>query len=146
MRFDGFLQRLNLRSAPLPETEARATGSKGEAWAEEFLLREKRFRILARNWRWEQDEIDLVCWDREVLVFVEVKTRAAGALVSGYYSIDRRKKKALRRVFGQYLKQLRRRPPSTFRFDVVEVSVAAGGKPDILHFENIPLFPKGYHW
>lgn len=143
MKLGGFLRRLTAGSSSSAETGARATGRKGESWAEEFLLRERGFRIIARNWRWEKDEIDLVCWDREILVFVEVKTRAEGALVPGYFAVDRPKKKALRRVFRQYLKQLRRRP-ATFRFDVIEVSVSAGGKPDILHFENIPLFPKGY--
>lgn len=139
------LDRFGLSLFPRRETENQATGRKGEAWAATFLHREKGFRVIARNWRWEKDEIDLVCWDGEIMVFVEVKARSEGALVPGYYSVDKRKKEALRRVFGQYLKQLRRRP-ATFRFDIVEVSVSAGGEPDILHFENIPLFPKGFHW
>ena len=36
--------------------------------------------------------------DRDVLVFVEVKARRAGALVPGYYAVDRRKRKVLRRA------------------------------------------------
>jgi putative endonuclease len=139
------LQRFSLGRAPGKETATQATGRKGEERAEDFLRREKGFRTIARNWRHEKDEIDLVCWDRDVLVFVEVKTRAAGAMVPGYYAVDKRKKEALRRVFGQYLKKLRRKP-ATFRFDVVEVAVAADGACEVLHFENIPLFPKGYHW
>lgn len=110
-----------------------------------FLRREKGFRVIARNWRSGKDEIDLVCWDGAVLVFVEVKTRAADTLVPGYFAVDKRKKEALRRVFDQYLKQLWRKPAS-FRFDIVEVSVSGSAEPEILHFENIPLFSKGYHW
>lgn len=109
------------------------------------MRREKKFQIVTRNWRWNKGEIDLVCWDREVLVFVEVKTRAADASVPGYYAVDQKKKDILRRVFGDYLKQLKKKP-ATFRFDVVEVSVPLNGKPEVLHFENIPLFSKGYHW
>lgn len=145
MKIGKFLLGLKPGRSPAPETGTQATGRKGEEWAEAFLRREKGFEVIARNWRWEKDEIDLVCRDQEILVFVEVKARAEGALVPGYFAVDKRKKRALRRVFGQYLKQLRRRP-ATFRFDVVEVSVSTAGDPEILHFENIPLFPKGYHW
>jgi putative endonuclease len=100
-------------------------------------------RILARNWRAGRDEIDLVCRDGNVLVFVEVKARVATALVPGYFAVDKRKKQALRRACHAYLKRLRPKPV-TFRFDIVEVSTTEGRKPEILHFENIPLFPKGY--
>jgi putative endonuclease len=89
-------------------------------------------------------------------VFVEVKTRAAGALVPGYYAVDERKKAVLRRAAGAYLAGLRDKP-RTIRFDVVEVALSSGakaargapadsaaGEPEILHFENIPLFPKNF--
>lgn len=137
------LKKMALPRSGTEEPADHVTGRKGEQAAEEFLRRERDFRIVARNWRHERDEIDLVCLDAEVLVFVEVKTRAAGALVPGYYAVNKRKKAALLRVFREYLKQLRRKP-QTFRFDIVEVAVRGDGKLEVLHFENIPLFPKGY--
>jgi putative endonuclease len=80
-----------------------------------------------------------------VLVYVEVKTRAAHALVQGYDAIHARKKKVLRRACATYLRALGPAQPRTFRFDVVEVSVhAAGGQPGLRHFENVPLFPKKF--
>lgn len=138
-----FLSWLSSAGTPPAETAGQATGRKGEQSAEDFLRRQKGFRVVARNWRSSRDEIDLICWDGAILVFVEVKTRSAGALVPGYFAVDQRKKKALKRACYDYLKQLRRKP-QTFRLDVVEVSVSPGGKPEVLHFENIPLFPKGY--
>ena len=117
--------------------------------AAEWLTRERKFSIVARNWRNPHDrreEIDLICHDGEVLVFVEVKARAAAALVSGYHAIDQRKKRVLRRASESYLRQLRAKP-HTFRFDVVEVSFAPPGTPaadEILHFENVPLFTKHF--
>lgn len=137
------LQRLRLLPSGAPERPDHETGRRGERAAEEFLRREKSFRIITRNWRCAREEIDLVCRDGQVLVFVEVKTRAAGARVPGYYAVDKRKKKALHRACREYLKQLRQKP-QTFRFDVVEVGMSAGGKPEVLHFQNIPLFPKHY--
>jgi hypothetical protein len=53
----------------------------------------------------------------------------------------------MRRAIDAYLSQLSH-PPRTFRFDVVEVahsnSPASHVSPEVLHFENIPLFPKQY--
>lgn len=127
---------------------AENAGARGEQRAADWLRRQRGFEIVARNWRSphdRRDELDLVCRDGEVLVFVEVKARAAGALVPGYYAVDKRKKQVLRRAIDAYLAQLRP-APRTFRFDVVEISENANG-PDaeVLHFENVPLFSKTYH-
>lgn len=122
-----------------------SSGDRGEQLAAEWLKREKGFGVVTRNWRSprdRRDEIDLVCRDGEVLVFIEVKARAANALVPGYHAVDERKKRALRRAIEAYLAGLQPKP-TTFRFDVVEVSLgAAGAAPEILHFENVPLFSK----
>ncbi len=123
---------------------ARSTGAQGELLAEQHLRR-RGYAVVARNWRNPRDkreEIDLVCRDGPALVFVEVKARAGGARVPGYYAVDARKRRILRRVIGSYLARLR--PPArTFRFDVVEVGWLPEG-PRVLHFENIPLFSKYY--
>ena len=137
-----FLQRL-LRG----DVDA-GSGGLGERLAAEWLERERRFKTLARNWRSPKDrreEIDIVCEDGDVLVFVEVKARAAGALVSGYHAVDARKKRVLRRAIRTYVAQLREKP-RTFRFDVVEVALpaSASAAPEILHFENVALFSKYY--
>ena len=49
-------------------------GRKGEALAADFLT-EAGMRVVDRNWRCSQGEIDLVARDGDELVFVEVKTR-----------------------------------------------------------------------
>lgn len=121
-------------------------GARGERIAAEWLRRERGFTVVARNWRDPRDrrrEIDLVCRDGEVLVFVEVKARAAGALVPGYFAVNAEKKKVMKQAIDAYLKRLAT-PPRTFRFDVVEVVHGGAGEPEVLHFENIPLFPKQY--
>jgi len=124
------------------------SGRRGELIAEKFLLCERGFRVLERNWRNPRDrrgEIDLICSDAGILVFVEVKARAAGALVPGYFAVDRRKRLAVRRAAEAYLRGLPA-PPLTFRFDIVEVAIGGGAPadaaPGILHFENVPLFSK----
>ena len=137
-------QRLHALAGPGPGNDA---GALGEQAAADFLQHRHGFTIVARNWRSPQDrrdEIDLIARDGEVLVFVEVKARSADALVPGYYTIDQRKKRVLRRAVHTYLNALKA-PPRTFRFDVVEVAHSPRMPSQCLHFENIPLFPKGYH-
>lgn len=124
------------------------TGALGERSAAAWLVRERRFVLVTRNWRNPRDrreELDLVARDGAVLVFVEVKTRTPGALVPGYYAVDARKRRVLRRAIRAYLKQLHEKP-LTFRFDIVEVVLPAGAAEpaEILHFENVPLFPKHF--
>jgi putative endonuclease len=132
-----------------PETPS--SGARAESLAADTLTA-RGWRVLARNWRNPADrreELDLVCADGEVLVFVEVKARAARALVPGYFAVNVRKKKVLLRAARAYLRGLRQ-PPRTVRFDVVEVALGAAadgggtGGPPVLHFENVPLFPRHF--
>ncbi len=122
-------------------------GARGEQAAAEYLKARQGYAIVTRNWRSprdRRDEIDLVCRDGDVLVFVEVKARTEGALVSGYQAIDERKKRALRRAVHAYLGGLEA-PPRTFRFDVAEVTLSGRLPTQVRHFENVPLFSEGYH-
>ncbi|SDR65495.1 YraN family protein [Opitutus sp. GAS368] len=132
------------RRAPTARAEA---GARGEQAAADYLQERHGFAIVTRNWRSprdRRDEIDLVCRDGEVLVFVEVKARAEGARVAGFSAVDERKKRALRRAVHAYLAALAS-PPRTFRFDVAEVTLSDRLPAQVMHFENAPLFPKGYH-
>lgn len=132
-----------------PSRGASDAGEAGEELAAAWLQRECALAIVAQNWRNPNDrreEIDLVGRDRDVLVFVEVKARSAGALVPGFHAVDARKKRVLRRAIRSYLSRLAVKP-RTFRFDVVEVILPgdATAKPEILHFENVTLFSKHFH-
>jgi putative endonuclease len=138
--------RETLRLDENPRAPAEERGAEGERLAAGQLQRQG-YEVVACNWRNPRDrreEIDLVCRDGDVLIFVEVKTRPDTALVPGFFAVDRRKKRVLRRAIHAYLTRLRRRP-RTFRFDVVEVVTSAKRPPEVLHYANVALFPKGYH-
>ena len=137
--FGGLLRRWKRGHA----TEDGVIGFMGERAAAEHLRREKGYTILRRNWRHERDEIDLICRDGEALVFVEVKTRAAHALVGGYDAVNKRKKRAVLRAARAYVAGLAEKP-RTLRFDVVEVEHVEGERTALRHFENVPLFGKQY--
>lgn len=123
-----------------PEPVSAVVGRRGEREAEK-LLKKKGYMILARNWRSGRDEIDIICLQGKAVVFVEVRTRKVGALVSGYDSINRRKREALKRVCHAYFGKMKPRP-ITLRFDVVEVEHDEGAITQVRHFADVPLFAK----
>ncbi len=116
-------------------------GELGEERAAVFLRRRKGFKIVCRNWWCGEGEIDIVAWDGPVLVFVEVRSRRAGALVPGYHTLTRRKKNALRGACRAYLRQLRVKPRH-FRLDIVEIRMRGPGDFSVNHYPNKPLFSK----
>ena len=122
---------------------ASTTGEEGEKAAEQHLIAARGVQVLARNWRHGRDELDLVCREGDILVFVEVKTRRAGARVPGYFSVNKRKKAALMRAIRAYRARVSPKPKAV-RFDIVEVEWAAGAPGKVRHFENVPLFSKGF--
>jgi len=132
------------RPEKLASNSTRAErGQYGEDLAADYCKHTLGFQVIARNWRYKRDELDIVCVDAGVLVFVEVRARAANALVGGYHSIDAHKKQVLQRGSKAYINQLQN-PPKHVRFDVIEVSLSDDGEGDVRHYGNVPLFSKHY--
>jgi putative endonuclease len=107
------------RSKTLP-VEA-VNGRLGEDLAHRFLRR-RGYTIVARNYRPPAGggELDLVAWDGESLVFVEVKTRARTDFGTPDAAVDREKKIHIDRAARDYA----RRAGVAWervRFDVVSV-------------------------
>ena len=74
-----------------------ALGQQGEQLAAEYLQR-AGFRILARNWRSAEGEIDIVAADRRTLVACEVKTRSGTGYGTPLEAVSRKKRNRLRRL------------------------------------------------
>jgi putative endonuclease len=77
-------------------------GRHGEQVAVEYLER-AGLRILDRNWRCAEGEIDIVAAERQVLVICEVKTRSSTRYGSPLEAISRSKRARLRRLAIQWL-------------------------------------------
>ncbi|MEQ9822868.1 MAG: YraN family protein [Puniceicoccaceae bacterium] len=119
--------------------DRRSMGQLGEQLAAQFLKRHARFKVLASNWSNGQQEIDLVCREGNVLVFVEVRARQDGARVPGFASLTRKKRRNLRKAAYAYLRTLRPRP-RTYRYDAVELRMQGTDATEIHHFRNIDVF------
>ena len=115
----------------------------GENLAADYCRNELGYRLIVRNWSHKKGEIDLICQDGEVLVFIEVRARAKDALVSGFHSVSRRKKEILHRTCKSYLRQLKN-PPKHFRFDIVDISICNTGQSKVRHYANVPIFHKHF--
>ena len=72
-------------------------GRAGEDRAAHYLT-ESGFRVLDRNWRCPQGEIDIVAETSGTLVVIEVKTRTSEAFGHPFEAIDRRKAARLWRL------------------------------------------------
>ncbi len=72
-------------------------GRQGEQAAAEHLQR-AGFRILDRNWRCSDGELDIVAAERRVLVICEVKTRSGVRFGTPLEAITRQKRSRLRRL------------------------------------------------
>jgi putative endonuclease len=77
-------------------------GRSGEQAAADYLEAEG-FRILERNWRCADGEIDIVAVDRHTFVVCEVKTRSGTCYGTPLESVSRLKRNRLRRLAVRWL-------------------------------------------
>jgi len=115
-------------------TAVAEIGNYGERVAAAFLRR-NGYRVLTRNFTSEHGEIDLICRDRDTLVFVEVRSRSGEQFGRPAESIDTRKEQALRATAQDYLKLLKR-DDVPHRFDAVEVRLKVGVVPICTLLQN----------
>jgi putative endonuclease len=118
-------------------------GARGENLACRFL-KKNGYKILYRNFKGRTGgEIDVVCRDRDTLVFVEVKTRTREDFGRPLDAVDRDKRKRISRGGLAWLRLLGD-PDILFRFDVVEVIIAEGAEPRLEILRNAFSLPEPY--
>jgi putative endonuclease len=103
----------------------KRTGKKGEDLAAAYLA-QTGYWIVERNYRCIFGEIDIVAWEGETLVFVEVKSRRTEAFGAPQVAVGSVKQDKISRIALNYLseKHLRHHPA---RFDVVAVKLLPAG-------------------
>ena len=107
-------------------------------------LKRNGYKILFRNFRGRSGgEIDIVCRDRDTLVFVEVKTRTREDFGRPFEAVDRDKQRRISRGGLAWLRMLDN-PDILFRFDIVEVVLAEDADPRIELIKNAFQLPAPY--
>ncbi|MDL2324434.1 YraN family protein [Ruminococcaceae bacterium OttesenSCG-928-A16] len=111
------------------------TGVLGEELAAKNY-QHKGFLLLARNFKARTGEIDLVALKQNVLVFVEVKTRGAGAIARPKEWVTLQKQHRIIAAAGAFLQQNPQYADCLMRFDVVEVQLNRQQKATLNQIEN----------
>jgi putative endonuclease len=112
-----------------------AVGRYGEDVAARFL-HDAGWRVLDRNWRGADGELDLVALDGTALVTVEVKTRRGVGFGHPAEAVTPRKVARLRRLTAQWVAAHEVRPRS-IRIDVIAVVLPRSGAAQVEHLAGI---------
>ncbi|MCF3147547.1 YraN family protein [Streptomyces platensis] len=123
-------------AAKPPDTRRRALGRYGEDLAARRLI-EAGMRILDRNWRCRDGEIDIVAADGDALVVCEVKTRRAGWYEHPMAAVRPEKTARLRLLAERWLERHGGPPPGGVRIDVIGVLLPARGAPVVQHARGV---------
>lgn len=114
-------------------------GRKGEESAA-LVLHTNCMNILHQNWRKGRFEIDIICQDKENLVFVEVKTRKQGSLTSPEESIVLKKRQHMISAAQSYL-TIHNLWNNSCRFDAICI-VVKKNTFILEHYRNIFELPE----
>lgn len=115
----------------------QATGRKGEDLAAAFLTKQG-YKIIERNFKKPQGDIDIVAIDGDTLVFIEVKTRYSKSYGLAVEAVTPWKIRALIKN-AQLYKMLHPDYPDALRIDVVSVDYTKEPKPVIEVIKNITM-------
>ncbi|MFM8178655.1 MAG: YraN family protein [Candidatus Kapaibacterium sp.] len=115
-------------------SNTREKGARGEDVAVAFL-ESRGYRVLRTNFRLGRiGEIDVVCTDGRMLVFVEVKMRLTAEYGRPEDAVGPRKQRQLRRIAHAYL-HINRVTDTECRFDVVAIEFRDGQRY-VRHWKN----------
>jgi putative endonuclease len=123
------------RRANLPDH--LLTGIDGETEAY-FYLRRKGYCVVERRWSPgnRPGDLDLIAWHGSQLCFIEVKTRTAHDMAPAEASVDGDKRRVLRMLAHQYVRQLPQQSLPPVRFDILSVYMIPGQEKEFMHFEG----------
>ncbi len=106
------------------DRQRKTLGQQGEELAASFM-EQRGYRIVCRNYRCRAGEIDLIVRKKNLLCFIEVKTRRTGRFGSPQEAVTPGKQQKICRTAQDFLQRhgLENRPA---RFDVIAVDFSGG--------------------
>ncbi|KIC61814.1 YraN family protein [Chryseobacterium taiwanense] len=108
-------------------------GKKAEDLAVEFLQK-NGYKILARNFRFQKAEIDIIAEKDNLIIVVEVKARSTDAFILPQEAVNKTKIKLIVSATDHYLEEFNKN--QEVRFDIISVLPDEKGNLTIEHIEN----------
>ncbi len=109
------------------------TGKSGEDIAVNFLENEG-YTILERNYHFERAEVDIVAYDNQRFIFVEVKTRTGSSFEESDERLSTDQFKRVMKAGEAWLYE-RKMEGAPVRFDLITIQLK-GAEPVVIHYKN----------
>ena len=108
-------------------------GKLAEELAEQFLV-QKNYKILAKNFRYQKAEIDIVTEFEDLIVVVEVKARSYDTLIEPQEAVTKKKIKSIVMCSDFFMNE--RKIDKEVRFDIITVLPDEQGVLQLNHIED----------
>ncbi len=110
-------------------------GNQGEDMACDYL-KNLGYEIIQRNFRFSREgEIDIIAQHKNILIFIEVKTRTNHSYGDPVEQISPKKRKNWRKAAEGYL-YIKNIYNQECRFDAIAIDIFPNSTPRITHIEN----------
>lgn len=113
----------------------KETGNRGETLAAEYLAK-KGYKIVERNYRSKWGEVDIIAKDKNIVVFVEVKTKTTDQFGEPWEMVNRWKVEQVKRMGELWCREFNW--TGRVRMDVVGVWLD-DEPPRIEHWESVEV-------
>ncbi len=108
----------------------RRQGNKAEDQAATYL-KEKGYKIIARNFACKMGEIDIIAQDKQnTIVFVEVKQRKTNLFGGGLAAVNKAKQRRITLTAAAYIQKTKINY-TALRFDIITITAEV-----VQHYEN----------
>jgi putative endonuclease len=114
--------------------ESQELGKEGEAIAVQYLI-ERGYKIINRNFRSQQGEVDIIMKDGDLLVFVEVKSYSIGSFGTPLGAVGKSKKLSIIHAARTYLLKNNIKNVNC-RFDVLAIYRSWTGLTNFDHIKD----------
>jgi putative endonuclease len=105
--------------------EKKELGKKGEDLALRFL-KKKGYQIIETNYACKMGEMDIIAKEKDILAFIEVKTRTSTAFGLPQLAVNPKKQSQMSKVALHFLKE-KKLEDARARFDVVAILLGPKG-------------------
>ncbi|MEN8858075.1 MAG: YraN family protein [Flavobacteriaceae bacterium] len=107
-------------------------GKKGEQLAVNYLI-DNGYKIVAKNWRFQKSEIDIIAQKENTLASIEVKTRSTNEFGNPQDFVNAKKIKLLVMAMNEYV--IQNNLDVDVRFDIIAITKKTEGL-EIEHLED----------